>query len=320
MTPVDTPTPAIRLTPTPTLCPPVTLEEPENGSRLEFGATVMLRWSAPYDLLEEEYYQLRIQVKGHDASTNYPTVEDHYHLPILLPGEYIWSVSIVRSVASERYELVSKGSEWRSFQIVPLPPVVHSISPTDMLQGMSALVVMKGENLVYPLTLTIGIPLQVTYVNSSTITATVPTTLEVGEYPVIIMDSNGRGVSSAFFAVKDPSTPMPTASPFVYRPPTLDFGGIICCSVTLRWKWAGTLAENEWFAIRIGKLPDVPHSQTWTKEREYTFALSGAGDYVWEVAICRGDPATAACNQLAVSEQGVFSSGCDPNCQPPSRP
>jgi len=103
-----------------------------------------------------------------------------------------------------------------------------------------------------------------------------------------------------------------------YPPPVLDFGGIIACNVTFRWQWPGTLAENEWFAVRVGRLPDAPHSQTWIKELQYTYALSESGDYVWEVAICRADPATFVCDQLAVSERETFSVGECP-VPPPTR-
>ena len=106
----------------------------------------------------------------------------------------------------------------------------------------------------------------------------------------------------------------PTATPRPYPPPVLTENGIIHCNVTFRWEWSGVLAEDEWFAIRVGYLPDIPHSQYWGKEREYTYSLctlgGEPGHYVWEVAVCRGDPSQGMCySQLAVSERSVFSFG-----------
>jgi len=183
-----------------------------------------------------------------------------------------------------------------------------------MLRGTGGPVVISGENFTYSLALTISVPLQVVFVDSSTITTTIPTTLEVGEYPVIVTDLNGKGNSHASFTVEDkptltptrlPKTPMPTTP--VYPPPVLGWGGIIGCNVTFRWEWPRTLAEDEWFAVRVGKVPDEPHSRVWVKEREYIYSLcDGEGDYAWEVAICRGDPAASVCQQLAVSERGIF--------------
>jgi hypothetical protein len=138
---------------------------------------------------------------------------------------------------------------------------------------------------------------------------------------VIVQDSIGRGITSVSFMVHEPPTPTPRVLPIPtrlpYPPPVLGWGGIIGCNVTFRWQWSGTLAENEWFAVRVGKIPDIPHTQTWTKDREYIYSLrtlgGESGDYDWEIAICLGDPTSAICEQLAVSERGVFSfGGCSP--------
>jgi len=122
------------------------------------------------------------------------------------------------------------------------------------------------------------------------------------------------------------STPRPRATPTPApphcAPPRLVGIEAIACNVTFKWDWPGTLASDEWFAVRVGKLPDVPHSQYWGKERAYTYSmltLGGAsGDYNWEVAVCRGDPASAKCEQLAVSERDAFWFGGCP--EPPSPP
>ena len=328
-TPTETPASTVSRTPIPTLFPPVTLREPENGWVFDYGSEVTLHWHCPYELLANEYYRLRVWAEGQTSSLFYHP-EDHFHLPELSPGEYNWAVAVVRSIGQDMYELVSGESDWWGFTVAPPSPVVRSISPTNILKGTGGPVVISGENFTYSLALTISVPLRAAFVNSSTITATIPTTLEVGEYPVIVTDLNGKGVSFAFFTVREkptltptrpPKTPTPMTS--VYPPPVLGWGGIIGCNVTFRWEWPRTLAEDEWFAVRVGKVPDVPHSQVWVKERQFIYTLSDAGDYVWEVAVCRGDPATAVCQQLAVSARKNFSyrgSGCPIESTPKPTP
>ena len=193
---------------------------------------------------------------------------------------------------------------------------------TSMVEGRGGQVVISGENFTPPITLTIYVTLQIIDVDSSVITATVPTTLAAGVYTVTVCDSMGRGISSTvLFTVTEPPPPPPTRTP--YPAPKLNFGGVICCSVTLRWQWDRDLREDEWFAVRIGKLPDIPHSRTWTKERQYIYTLlSESGDYVWEVAICRGDPSKEHCSkidgtELTVSDRQTFSFVYDPNCCTP---
>jgi len=92
------------------------------------------------------------------------------------------------------------------------------------------------------------------------------------------------------------------------------------CNVTFKWDWSGTLAEDEWFAVNVWREGiDPPYSVTWTKERQYTYSLSDGGEYSWEIAIYRGDPATHEWEELAVSERGVFSFvGC--SAPPPPLP
>ena len=73
------------------------------------------------------------------------------------------------------------------------------------------------------------------------------------------------------------------------------------------------------YAIRVGV--DSPgESKEWIKEAWYEYPLTDAGGrYVWEVAICRGDPSTHICEQLAVSEQQSFSFTCSPTKPTPTR-
>jgi len=327
-TPTHTPSPTASPTPTPTPLPPVTLIKPQDDECIDCGSEVMLQWSWLRALETDEYYRLRVWGGGYKFPPFYP-VEDHFDLPsTLLPGEYNWAIAIVRPVGPDTYEPVSKESESFHFHIVPPPPVVRSISPTSMFRGKSVQVSIIGENFTHTVALTIGVPLSVTFVDSTKITTTIPMTLEVDQYPVIVQDPRGRGISSVFFTVepRKATTTTTTPQPSAYPPPVLTDNTVIGCNVTFRWQWPRQLANNEWFAVRVGKAPDIPHSQYWGKEYEYTYSLSDAGDYVWEVAICRGDPATAVCEQLAVSQRGTFSFGGCPKptnidntspCRPP---
>jgi len=304
-TPTDTPTPATSPTGTPTLLPPATLEGPENGSCLECESEVRLYWSTPYVLQPNEYYRVRVWAKGRYSAFHYHK-EDHFTLPSLLPGEYNWSVAIVRSTAQDEYELVSEESEWYSFEIVP-PPVVRGISPMSTMQGTSVAVVVSGENFTRSLALAIGVPLQASFVNSSTITATIPTTLEVGKYSVIVKDSLGQGDSYASFTVSERPTLVPTVQPR-YAQPVLGGVDIFGSDVTFHWSWTGNLAAHEYFALRVG-IGTPRESKLWTKETQASWRLTEQGDHVWEVAICRGDPAKADCSgnkQLVVSERGTL--------------
>jgi len=121
-----------------------------------------------------------------------------------------------------------------------------------------------------------------------------------------------------------PTRPPPTTTPRSYPPPVLGWGGIIGCNVTFRWGWAGTLAEDEWFEVRIGKDPNPLRAQTWTQEFQYTYVLTEAGRYTWQIAICRGKPEDAHCSsldgtELVASEYGFFEfGGCE--TKPPHEP
>jgi hypothetical protein len=319
-TPVMTPTARQTLTatllPTPTLHPSVTLIAPENGADFDYGSEITLCWNCPRSLEADERYLLRVWGAEQTSDLfSLTTTEDQFDLSTsdFSPGAYKWAVAVVNSTT---HEPVSEESESFHFHIVPPPPVVYSISPVSILRGTSVPVVISGENFEESVALTIGVPLQATFVNSSTIIATAPMTLEVGKYPVIVVDPRGRGASTAFLTVKEPSRSTPTPATRWYPPPKITGISIIERNVTFRWDWSGELAKDEWFAVRVGKLPDIPHSQYWGKEREYVYSLctlgGDSGDYVWEVAICRGSPEAHHCSsrdgsELAVSERGVFS-------------
>jgi len=114
-----------------------------------------------------------------------------------------------------------------------------------------------------------------------------------------------------------------TATPLVYPVPTLIEADIEGCVVDLKWNWTWGLGEDEWFALRVAKVPDVPRSFVWLKGNAFTWVCTEAGEYTWEVAICHGDPSAGHCSktdgsELTVSERGIFKfEGCQP---PPARP
>ena len=101
-------------------------------------------------------------------------------------------------------------------------------------------------------------------------------------------------VPTALPTVSPPNTPTPTPT---YVPPNLlqpqdtaflSQGGLSI--YTLRWEWAGTLAENQWFDVRIWRRGQLHYGVAWTKERAYAFdiCLLGSGDYFWSIAIVQG--------------------------------
>ena len=104
--------------------------------------------------------------------------------------------------------------------------------------------------------------------------------------------------------------PTPVAATPVYPLPELIGVEIRGCTVNLMWSWPWLLLEDEYFAVRVG-IGGPGESKTWTKAQACGLILTEPGDYVWRVVICRGDPETHACEELAVSEQGQFSfQGC----------
>jgi len=143
-----------------------------------------------------------------------------------------------------------------------------------------------------------------------------------GEYEGIwqVQDAEGNPLSDGLtvrVAVFQPPPPTPS-----YPPPELMGLDVMGCNVTFKWDWPRSLAENDWFAVRAGRAGSgPPHSVAWTKDRTFILRLDEGGDYNWEIAICRGDPAQAVCEQMAVSEQEVFSfGGCSTRPPPPPPP
>ena len=101
------------------------------------------------------------------------------------------------------------------------------------------------------------------------------------------------------------STPTATPTPSAYPAPVLTGVEVARCKATLTWDWPGTLLEDEYFAVRVGTRAHL-YSIAWGKEQTFTFAPDAVGEYIWEVAICRGNLSTGVCEPLAISEQDRF--------------
>jgi hypothetical protein len=337
LTPTNTPTPTATPTPqpTPTLLPPVTLEEPEDGSCLACGSEARPCWSCTYDLQPGELYRLEVYAAKENYPRFYYTTEDYYSLTNLSPGEYDWGVDIVRS-SRRKYEQVSGESARYHFEIVP-PPVVHNISPTCTVQGTGVTVVVSGENFTHSVALTIGVPVEVAFGDSSTITATIPITLEIGEYPVIVEGSTDGDVSSVFFAVNErpkdggpvkcapwnPATPIPSAAPPGYDPYAACI--VECCApapklvgpedgaeprfgtpVELKWTWDYCLPPGWQFGVRISAAYP-PHSYRYEDNPKLISCENGKaiGRYpLPEDSRCRHTPGTCYWNIAVVRSLG----------------
>lgn len=61
-------------------------------------------------------------------------------------------------------------------------------------------------------------------------------------------------------------------------------------AVTFEWQWDGTLEENEWFDVRVGKEGEPLQGITWAKETRYTHNQppGGSGTYQWQIVVIRG--------------------------------
>jgi hypothetical protein len=124
-----------------------------------------------------------------------------------------------------------------------------------------------------------------------------------------VQDGNGNPISDELNVSVVVYRPTPTPPP--YPSPELAGIDVIKCSVTFKWTWPRTLAEDEWFAVRVGRGSEPPHSVVWTKEYAFTHTLDAGGEYSWMIVICKGDPAQGDCEKLTASEPEFFSfPGC----------
>jgi hypothetical protein len=163
---------------------------------------------------------------------------------------------------------------------------------------------------------------------TSTETFTVSVSLEApasdDEYKGVWQIQNADGITlsevlEASVVVYTP--PIPTLP---YPLPELAGIDIIRCNVTFKWTWPRTLADDEWFAVRVGRVGSgPPHSVAWTKDIAFTYPLGDGGNYSWMIVVCRGDPEKGDCEELAASEQQTFWFGggrCEAPPPPPPPP
>jgi hypothetical protein len=66
----------------------------------------------------------------------------------------------------------------------------------------------------------------------------------------------------------------------------------------LKWAWNGTLADDEWFDVRMWQLGQPHLGITWTKDRSHLFdpASKASGVYYWSVAVILGRNGTWLAN------------------------
>jgi len=184
---------------------------------------------------------------------------------------------------------------------------LKSPSPGRWPEGLR-LVFVDGDQMGGPNEQLIEPPLT----STETFTVSVPLTAPVsdGKYKGIwqVQDADGKLISEEFGVSIDVYTPPPT--PIPYPPPEpIWIESIISCNATFKWNWSGTLAEDEWFAVRVGNEGELLHSVAWTKETTYIHTLDDGGEYSWMIVVCRGSPSEGCLEELAVSGQEFFDFG-----------
>jgi hypothetical protein len=91
-------------------------------------------------------------------------------------------------------------------------------------------------------------------------------------------------------ATASTATPEPEAE--LYPAPRLlspyENQGVRDATITMRWSWAGTLAEDEYFDVRLWRVGTSKQGIAWTKRRDYVERHPSTGWYFWTVAVVRG--------------------------------
>jgi hypothetical protein len=152
------------------------------------------------------------------------------------------------------------------------------LTPTPAATGFSTLPARTPQTT--PTMSALSTPSRI--VNSPTaVVKSTPTTLE-------------KARSTATEAVRAAS-PSPTAAFLaaqVYPLPELllpyEGQDVVGMGVNLRWSWAGTLAEDEYFDVQLWHVGSPRKSIAWTQKREYTERYPDPGAYFWTVVVVRG--------------------------------
>ncbi len=93
-------------------------------------------------------------------------------------------------------------------------------------------------------------------------------------------------------ATASTATPEPEAEAELYPAPRLispyENQGVRDNTITMRWSWAGTLAEDEHFDVRLWRVGTRKQGIAWTKRRDYVERHPSTGWYFWTVVVVRG--------------------------------
>jgi hypothetical protein len=332
-TPADTPTLTPTHTLTPTLAstsPPPTpipvsplLARPEAGQTITLNA-ITFEWVG----ILGEGQAFRVMLRHTDSGQEFtspdltdPTWTIENALSTEQVGEYRWHVIVVQDD-----DVVASSEEWHLFfEPSPGPSPTPTNTPTP--QPTDALATALQASGIFAL-------------SSASSSELAP--VQAGEAVIVLGRSsnnewlyirNDRGVegfvsaSHIEWAGDQESLPVkrvaepPSPDTPISRYPAPVLGGVelVECGVIFKWTWAWTPpGEGEWFAVRLGEAGlEQLQSLAWTKAPAYVHPLQDPGEYSWEVAICRGDPGTRFCEQLAVSTRETFAfKGCRPIQRP----
>jgi hypothetical protein len=93
-------------------------------------------------------------------------------------------------------------------------------------------------------------------------------------------------------ATEPPPTATPEPEAVLYPAPRLispyENQGVTDSTITMRWSWPGTLAEDEYFDVRLWRVGTSKQGIAWTKRRDYVERHPSTGWYFWTVAVVRG--------------------------------
>jgi len=92
-------------------------------------------------------------------------------------------------------------------------------------------------------------------------------------------------------------------------------------STTLRWAWAGSLATDEWFDVRMWREGTPKTSIAWTKERSYLERYLRPGWYHWTVTVVRGEGRAVLaelCDEPEPVSYLVLGAGVEPSTATPT--
>jgi hypothetical protein len=332
-TPLPTTPPPTTPPPTPTLTltspPPTPIPVSPLLARPEAGQTITLN-SITFEWVGilGEGQAFRVTLRHTDSGQEFAspdltdptwTIEDA--LSTEQVGEYRWYVVVVQDD-----DVVASSEEWHLFfEPSPGPSPTPTDTPTPQPTDALASAMQASGMFAEPRT------------SSSELAP-----IQAGEAVIVLGRSsdgawlyvrNDRGVEGfvpvshiewtgdreSLIVKRTAEPPSPDTPISRYPLPVLGGVELVECGVIFKWTWAWTPpGEGEWFAVRLGEAGlEQLQSLAWTKAPAYVHSLQEPGEYSWEIAICRGDPETRFCEQLAVSARETFAfKGCRPIQRP----